>query len=199
MKIGSTEFGSITVNDTAYGHDVLIHLSGKVARRKKKLSKKHYGAPHIISLEEAEYVTAARSIPMTPATCSPGSMVAFRSTPRCASPARTGPDWNVCCATVPARGSLSALPGIAASRLATTRGSSWPTAVRQGAAGGALPAAPLLGRNWVWIDPRPPALVPSCRLGGLAGNRAQTTKSRELEAFRCTVFDPRDCLTADLP
>jgi hypothetical protein len=56
MKIDSTEFGSITINGTVYDHDVLVHLSGEVARRKKKLSKKHYGTSHIISLEEAEYV-----------------------------------------------------------------------------------------------------------------------------------------------
>jgi hypothetical protein len=100
MKIDSTEFGSITVNDTAYGHDVLIHLSGKVARRKKKLSKKHYGTPHIISLEEAEYVTAARSIPMTPATCSPGSMVLFArrlGVHRRPGPGRTGTSAALLC------------------------------------------------------------------------------------------------------
>lgn len=56
MKIDSTEFGSITIDGTAYDHDVLIHLSGEVARRKKKLSKKYYGTSHIISREEAEYV-----------------------------------------------------------------------------------------------------------------------------------------------
>jgi len=56
MKIDSTEFGSITINGTTYTHDILIPLSGKVAKRKKKLSKKHYGTSHIISLEEAEFV-----------------------------------------------------------------------------------------------------------------------------------------------
>jgi hypothetical protein len=56
MKIDSTEFGSITIDGTVYDHDVLIHLSGEVAKRKKKLSKKYYGTSHIISLEEAEYV-----------------------------------------------------------------------------------------------------------------------------------------------
>jgi hypothetical protein len=56
MKIDSTEFGSITIDGTTYDHDVLIHLSGEVAKRKKKLSKKYYGTSHIISLEEAEFV-----------------------------------------------------------------------------------------------------------------------------------------------
>ncbi|HMA11931.1 MAG TPA: MTH938/NDUFAF3 family protein [Steroidobacteraceae bacterium] len=56
MKIDSTEFGSITVDGTTYPHDILIQLSGEVVKRKKKLSKKHYGTSHIISLEEAEFI-----------------------------------------------------------------------------------------------------------------------------------------------
>lgn len=56
MKIDSTEFGSITVDGTPHAHDILIQLSGKVVKRKKKLSKKHYGTSHIISLEEAEFI-----------------------------------------------------------------------------------------------------------------------------------------------
>ena len=56
MKIDSTEFGSITVNGTTYTHDILIQLSGEVVKRKKKLSKQHYGTSHIISLEEAAFV-----------------------------------------------------------------------------------------------------------------------------------------------
>ncbi len=56
MKIDSTEFGSITIDGTIYPHDILIQLSGEVVKRKKKLSKKHNGSSHIISLEEAEFV-----------------------------------------------------------------------------------------------------------------------------------------------
>jgi hypothetical protein len=56
MKIDSTEFGSITVNGTTYTHDILIQLSGEVVKRKKKLSKQHYGTSHIISPEEAAFV-----------------------------------------------------------------------------------------------------------------------------------------------
>ncbi len=37
-------------------HDVLIRLSGKVKKRKKKLSKAKYGTSHKISLEEAEHI-----------------------------------------------------------------------------------------------------------------------------------------------
>ena len=56
MKINGTEFGSITIDGETYPHDVLIRLSGKIGKRKKKLSKRHYGTSHIMSLEEAEFV-----------------------------------------------------------------------------------------------------------------------------------------------
>jgi hypothetical protein len=56
MKIDSTEFGSITIDGETYPHDVLIRLSGKVKKRKKKLSKKEYGTSHIVSLEEADFI-----------------------------------------------------------------------------------------------------------------------------------------------
>lgn len=54
--ITSTKFGSITIGHEAFRHDVLIRLSGKVEKRKKKLSKSVYGTSHIVSLEEARYV-----------------------------------------------------------------------------------------------------------------------------------------------
>jgi hypothetical protein len=56
MKIDSTQFGSITIEGKTYPHDVIIHLSGKVSKRKKKLSKKYYGTSHTVSKEEAEFV-----------------------------------------------------------------------------------------------------------------------------------------------
>jgi len=56
MKVNSTEFGSITIDGETYHHDVLIRLSGKIDKRKKKLSKKQFGTSHIMSLEEAEFV-----------------------------------------------------------------------------------------------------------------------------------------------
>ena len=56
MKIERTEFGSITIDGTAYEHDVLIRASGKVRKRKKKLSKNYYGTSHTVSREEAEFV-----------------------------------------------------------------------------------------------------------------------------------------------
>jgi hypothetical protein len=52
-QIDSTEFGSITIDGETYDHDVVIRLSGKVKKRKKKLSKQALGTSHIISLEEA--------------------------------------------------------------------------------------------------------------------------------------------------
>ena len=56
MKIDSTQFGSITVDGETYAHDVVVRLSGKVEKRKKKLSKKIFGTSHMLSLPEAEFV-----------------------------------------------------------------------------------------------------------------------------------------------
>jgi hypothetical protein len=55
-KIQDTRFGSITVREQAYPHDVLIRLNGKVKKRKKKLSKAIYGTSHVISLDEAQHI-----------------------------------------------------------------------------------------------------------------------------------------------
>jgi hypothetical protein len=46
MEIERTTFGTITIDGKTYEHDVIIRLSGEVARRKKKLSKKYYGTSH---------------------------------------------------------------------------------------------------------------------------------------------------------
>ena len=37
MPIDATEFGSITVDGKTYEHDVIIRLSGKVEKRRKRL------------------------------------------------------------------------------------------------------------------------------------------------------------------
>ncbi len=55
-KIDKTKFGSITIEGEKYENGVLICLSGKVKKRKKKLSREIYGASHIISLAEAEFI-----------------------------------------------------------------------------------------------------------------------------------------------
>lgn len=55
-KIDGTEFGAITIAGERIGHDVLIRLSGKVAKRRKKLSKAVYGTSHTVSLAEAEHI-----------------------------------------------------------------------------------------------------------------------------------------------
>ena len=55
-KIKETRFGSITIGEQVYNHDVLIRLDGKVKKRKKKLSKAIYDTSHIISLDEAQYI-----------------------------------------------------------------------------------------------------------------------------------------------
>jgi hypothetical protein len=54
--IQETEFGSITVDGDVFDHDILIRLSGKVKKRKKKLSKQHGGTSHTVSLAEAEHI-----------------------------------------------------------------------------------------------------------------------------------------------
>jgi hypothetical protein len=56
MEIERTAFGTITIDGKTYEHDVIVRLSSEVARRKKKLSKKHHGTSHILSKEEAKFV-----------------------------------------------------------------------------------------------------------------------------------------------
>lgn len=56
LSINGTRFGSITISGEPYEHDVVIRLSGKVKKRKKKLSKAKYGTSHKVSLEEAERI-----------------------------------------------------------------------------------------------------------------------------------------------
>src|SRR5215471_3234754 len=56
MEIEGTTFGTITIDGKTYDHDVIIRLSGKVLKRKKKLSKKYYGTSHILSKDEAKFV-----------------------------------------------------------------------------------------------------------------------------------------------
>src|SRR3984893_13078843 len=55
-NIDQTTFGSITIEGTIFGHDVVIRLSGQVEKRRKKLSKAIYGTSHILSLAEAKQV-----------------------------------------------------------------------------------------------------------------------------------------------
>ena len=54
-QIQNTEFGFITVDGEEIDHDILIRLSGKVKKRKKKLSKEK-GDSHTVSLAEAEHI-----------------------------------------------------------------------------------------------------------------------------------------------
>ncbi len=56
MRIEHTEFGEITIDGKTYEHDVIVRLSGKVVKRKKKLSKRLYGTSHIVSKDEAKFV-----------------------------------------------------------------------------------------------------------------------------------------------
>jgi hypothetical protein len=54
--ISDTGFGYITIQGSRIEHDIVIRLSGKIKKRKKKLSKAVYGTSHIVSLEEAKHV-----------------------------------------------------------------------------------------------------------------------------------------------
>ena len=55
-QIQETKFGSITVDGETLDHDIVIRLGGKVKKRKKKLSKQHYGTSHTVSLDEAKHI-----------------------------------------------------------------------------------------------------------------------------------------------
>ena len=54
--IQETKFGSITVDGETLDHHIVIRLGGKVKKRKKKLSKQHYGTSHTVSLDEARHI-----------------------------------------------------------------------------------------------------------------------------------------------
>jgi hypothetical protein len=56
MPIDATEFGAIIVDGKTYERDVIIRLSGKVEKRRKRLSKAQYGTSHVISKAEAKFV-----------------------------------------------------------------------------------------------------------------------------------------------
>lgn len=55
-RCDATGFGWIEIDGTRYEHDVMIRLGGKIAKRKKKLSKEVYGTSHTISRAEAAHV-----------------------------------------------------------------------------------------------------------------------------------------------
>jgi hypothetical protein len=55
-KIDDTSFGSITIGGRKIWNDVILKPSGKVKKRKKKLSKRVYGTSHVISVDEAKHV-----------------------------------------------------------------------------------------------------------------------------------------------
>ena len=55
-KIDGTGFGFIIVDGLRIQHDIVIGLSGKPEKRKKKLSKAIYGSSHLVSKDEAKYI-----------------------------------------------------------------------------------------------------------------------------------------------
>ena len=56
MPIEGTRFGEITIDGATYDHDVIIRMSGRIEKRRKRLSKQKYGTSHIISKAEADYI-----------------------------------------------------------------------------------------------------------------------------------------------
>jgi hypothetical protein len=53
-KINATGFGFIVIGGQTFEKDVVIQADQRVRKRKKKLSKRHYGTSHIVSLDEAQ-------------------------------------------------------------------------------------------------------------------------------------------------
>ncbi len=54
--IDDTGFGYISVDGSKIEHDIVIRLSGKVKKRKKRLSKAIYRTSHVVSLEETKHI-----------------------------------------------------------------------------------------------------------------------------------------------
>ncbi|TKG93764.1 hypothetical protein EYV94_16095 [Puteibacter caeruleilacunae] len=54
--IKHVSFGMIIVDDHTYEEDLLIRSSGKIEKRKKRLSKEIYGTSHKMSLDEARFI-----------------------------------------------------------------------------------------------------------------------------------------------
>jgi len=54
--IRDTGFGYITVEESKIERDIMIRLSGKIKKRKKKLSKAIYSTSHTLSLDEAKFI-----------------------------------------------------------------------------------------------------------------------------------------------
>jgi hypothetical protein len=54
--INSTGFGYIVVEGSRIENDIVIRLSGKIRKRKKKLSRTVHGTSHIVSRDEAKHI-----------------------------------------------------------------------------------------------------------------------------------------------
>jgi hypothetical protein len=59
--IDGTGFGYITVEGLRIENDIVIALSGKITKRKKKLSKAIHGTSHIVSRDEADHIYEDRA------------------------------------------------------------------------------------------------------------------------------------------
>lgn len=72
--IDGTVFGNITIAGERYAHDVVIRLSGKVKKRRKKLSKAKYGTSHLVSSEEAEHIYEVGAVRLIVGTGQSGNL-----------------------------------------------------------------------------------------------------------------------------
>jgi len=55
-NISDTGFGYVILEGSRIEHDIVIRLSGKTKKRKKKLSKEIYGTSHKVSMAEAKHI-----------------------------------------------------------------------------------------------------------------------------------------------
>lgn len=72
--INGTQFGSITIEDTQYKHDVIIKPDGSIRGRNKDLSRKHYGTSHHVSEEEAEDFSSQNAVHLIVGTGQSGQL-----------------------------------------------------------------------------------------------------------------------------
>ncbi|MGB9707770.1 MAG: MTH938/NDUFAF3 family protein [Candidatus Pacearchaeota archaeon] len=59
VKVNSTEFGKIVIDNKTYNYDIIIDGNGVVAKR-SDIGEKHYGTHHLICTEEIKDLLASK-------------------------------------------------------------------------------------------------------------------------------------------